>query len=62
MEGSKRVGWILGGLGVLGILLGIFADGIGLGGSRGFGAMQIAAVVLGVLVGLVGIVRIRHKI
>jgi hypothetical protein len=51
----KNWGFVLAGVGVLLILLGVFADSIGIGGTPGFGFVQIAALVLGFVLLIVGL-------
>lgn len=51
----KNWGFVLAGVGLLLVVLAILADSIGLGGTPGFGFMQIAALVIGVILLIVGL-------
>ena len=61
MKGKKTLSIILFVLGIVLLVLSLAADVIGLGGSAGFGGVQIAGILLGVLAAVVGLLMMRRK-
>lgn len=51
----KNWGFVLAGIGLLMVLLAVLADSIGIGGTPGFGFAQIAALVIGFIVLVIGL-------
>jgi hypothetical protein len=58
---TRAFAWTVIGVGVLLVLIGLFADPLGLGKSAGFGWKQGLGVVIGVVVILAGFYLRRRK-
>ena len=58
MEGEnmekKKLGSVLGVIGIVVLLLTVFADLLGIGGHPGFGYKQIIGAALGIMIGIIG--------
>jgi hypothetical protein len=61
MKGKKTLSIVLLVLGIVLFVLSLAADAIGLGGSPGFGGIQIAGILLGALAAVVGLLIMRRK-
>jgi len=58
---NKAIGAILLVAGVLLLLISATADSLGIGGSAGMGWKQVAGIVVGVAVAVIGMVRLRTR-
>lgn len=58
---KKNLGIALMVIGVIVLLVSLFADSLGIGGVPGFGYKQIAGAVVGVIVAIVGYVLFSRK-
>jgi hypothetical protein len=61
MEGKKTAGIVLLVVGIVVLLLSLLADVLGVGTRAGFGYYQIAGVVVGAIVAVVGLVLTLKK-
>jgi hypothetical protein len=61
MGGKKTVGIVLLVVGIVVLLLSLLADVVGLGGAPRFGSNQIAGVIVGAIVTVVGLVLTLKK-
>jgi hypothetical protein len=59
MELKKRLGSLLIGVGIVLLLVSVFADPLGIGGYPGFGTKQIIGTILGIAMGLTGFILYR---
>jgi len=59
MEWKKRLGSLLIGVGIVLLLVSVFADPLGIGGYPGFGAKQIIWTILGIAIGATGLFLYR---
>lgn len=59
MGQSKRLSFILIGVGAVVFLASLFADQLGIGGYPGIGFKQVIGMIVGVVVGIVGLVLSR---
>ena len=59
MEWKKRLGSLLIGVGIVLLLVSVFADPLGIGGYPGFGAKQIVGTILGIAIGATGLFLYR---
>ena len=55
MEWKKRLGSLLIGVGIVLLLVSVFADPLGIGGYPGFGSKQIIGTILGIVIGATGL-------
>ena len=60
MGQSRRLSFILIGIGAVVLLASLFADPLGIGGYPGIGFKQVIGMIVGVVVGIVGLV-LRRK-
>ncbi len=51
---KKKLGSILSVIGIVVLLLSVFADLLGIGGYPGFGYKQIIGAALGIMIGIIG--------
>ncbi len=58
---SKTLGYILVAAGIILLIIGIFADPLGLGGAPGFGWKQILATLAGVIAVIAGVLLALRK-
>ncbi len=56
---KKKLGTILMGIGIIVLLISVFADPLGIGGYPGFGYKQVVGVILGIVTGIIGIAFLR---
>ncbi|OGP93251.1 MAG: hypothetical protein A2157_20130 [Deltaproteobacteria bacterium RBG_16_47_11] len=56
---KKKLGSILTGIGIVLLLVSVFADPLGIGGYLGFGYKQIIGAVLGIVIGIIGALLYR---
>ena len=61
MGAKKTLGIICLIVGIIGLILSLIADPIGIGGSLGFGWKQIVGTVVGVILGIVGLILSLKK-
>jgi hypothetical protein len=61
MGAKKTLGIICLIVGIIGLILSLIADPVGIGGSPGFGWKQIAGVIVGVILGIVGLLLSLKK-
>ncbi len=52
--GKKKLGSLLTGIGIVVLLISVFADPLGIGGYPGFGYKQIIGTILGIVIGVIG--------
>ena len=61
MKGKKTLSIVMLVLGIVLLILSLAADAIGLGGSAGFGGVQIAGILVGALAAVVGLLMTLRK-
>ena len=61
MGTKKTVGIVLIVVGIIGLILSVLADVIGIGGNPGFGPTQIIGTIAGIAAAVVGLVLILRK-
>jgi hypothetical protein len=59
MGQKKGLGSLLIGVGIVLLLVSVFADPLGIGGYPGFGTKQIIGTIMGIVVGVIGIFLYR---
>jgi hypothetical protein len=59
MVQKKGLGSLLIGVGIVFLLVSVFADPLGIGGYPGFGTRQVIGTILGIVLGVIGIFLYR---
>lgn len=59
MGQKKGLGSLLIGVGIVLLLVSVFADPLGIGGYPGFGTKQIIGTILGIVIGVIGLFLYR---
>jgi hypothetical protein len=59
MEWRKRLGSLLIGVGIVLLLVSVFADPLGIGGYPGFGTKQVIGTILGIVIVVIGMFLYR---
>lgn len=59
MGQKKGLGSLLIGVGIVLLLVSVFADPLGIGGYPGFGTKQIVGTILGIVIGVIGLFLYR---
>ena len=54
MDHKRRLGFILIGVGIIVLLISIFADPLGIGGYPGFGTKQVMGTLFGIALEIIG--------
>ncbi len=56
---KKKLGSLLTGIGIVVLLISVFADPLGIGGNPGFGYKQVIGTILGIVIGITGVILSR---
>jgi hypothetical protein len=59
MGQKKGLGSLLIGVGIVLLLVSVFADPLGIGGYPGFGTKQVIGTILGIVIGVMGLFLYR---
>ncbi len=59
MGQKKGLGSLLIGVGIVLLLVSVFADPLGIGGYPGFGTKQVIGTILGIVIGVIGLFLYR---
>ncbi len=59
MSQKRKLGALLIGVGIVVVLISVFADPLGIGGYPGFGTKQVIGTIIGVVLGIIGVILYR---